>query len=59
MTERECLERKGLNMNKTLIGVIGTVLVIVFLVWLFGGTSLSCHESFWNKDKTVIEINKK
>jgi hypothetical protein len=46
------------TMNKTWLGVIGTVLVIVLLVWLLGGTSISCRESFWDKDKQVIEIKR-
>lgn len=45
-------------MNKTWIGVIGTVLAIVLLVWLLRGTSVSCRESFWDKDKQIIEIKK-
>ena len=43
-------------MNKTWLGVIGTVLVIILIAWLLGGTRISCHESFWDKDKQVIEI---
>ncbi len=43
-------------MNRTLIGVVGTVLVIALIVWILGGTKISCHESFWDKNKQVIEI---
>jgi flagellin-like protein len=44
-------------MNKSWLGIIGTVLVIVVIVWLVGGSRISCHDSFWDKDKKVIEIN--
>ena len=43
-------------MNKNWLGIIGTVLVIVVIVWLVGGSRISCHDSFWDKDKKVIEI---
>jgi len=43
-------------MDKKTLGIIGTVLVIVFIVWLLGGSSISCREGFFNKDKKVIEI---
>ena len=43
-------------MNKTWVGIIGAILVIVVLLWLVGGSRISCHESFWDKDKQVIEI---
>jgi hypothetical protein len=43
-------------MNKNWLGVIGVVLVIVVALWLLGGSKISCHESFWDKDKQVIEI---
>ena len=43
-------------MNKNWLGIIGTVLVIVVLVWLLGGSRISCRESFWDEDKQVIEI---
>ena len=43
-------------MNKNVIGTIVGVLVIVLVVWLVGGSRISCHESFWDKDKQVIEI---
>ena len=45
-------------MNKTWIGVISAVLVIAFSAWLLGGTKISCRESFWDKDKQVIEIKR-
>lgn len=43
-------------MNKNVGGIIGAVLVIVLIVWLVSGGSISCRESFWDKDKKVIEI---
>ncbi len=46
-------------MNKNGIGIIGAILVIVLIVWLLGGSKISCHESFWDKDKQVIEIEHK
>lgn len=45
-------------MNKTWGGIIGGILVIILLVWLLGGSKISCHESFWDKDKQVIEIKR-
>ena len=45
-------------MNKNWLGIIGAVLVIVVVVWLLGGSRISCHESFWDKDKKVIEIKR-
>ena len=45
-------------MNKTWLGIIGGVLVIILLVWLLGGNKISCHESFWDKDKQIIEIER-
>ena len=56
MAELECIERKRMNMNKTWVGVIGVILVVILLVWLLGGSRISCHESFWDKNKQVIEI---
>jgi hypothetical protein len=44
--------------NKTWGGIIGGILVIILLVWLLGGSKISCHESFWDKDKQVIEIKR-
>jgi hypothetical protein len=43
-------------MNKNWLGVIGAILVIVVVLWLLVGSRISCHESFWDKDKQVIEI---
>lgn len=43
-------------MSKTWIGIVGSVLAVLLIVWLLGGTKISCRESFWNKDKHVIEI---
>lgn len=43
-------------MNKTWVGIIGAIAVIVVVLWLLGGSKISCHESFWDKDKQVIEI---
>lgn len=43
-------------MNKTVLGTIGAILVIVVVLWLLGGSRISCHESFWDKNKQVIEI---
>jgi hypothetical protein len=45
-------------MNKTWLGVIGAIVVIILLVWLLFGSKISCHESFWDKDKQVIEIKR-
>ena len=45
-------------MNKTWLGIIGGIMVVVLLVWLLAGSRMSCHESFWDKDKQVIEINR-
>jgi hypothetical protein len=58
MPELECIERKRMNMNKTWVGVIGAILVVILIVWLLGGSKISCHESFWDKDKQVIEIKR-
>ena len=54
----ECVEQRETNMNKTWLGIIGAVLVIVVLLWLVGGSRISCHESFWDKNKQVIEIKR-
>lgn len=43
-------------MNKNIVGIFGGVIVVIFVIWLLGGTSVSCRESFWDKDKQVIEI---
>jgi hypothetical protein len=45
-------------MNKSWLGIIGIILLILLLVWLVGGGKISCRESFWNKDKQVIEIER-
>jgi len=45
-------------MNKTWLGIVGGILVILLLVWLLGVSRISCHESFWDKDKQVIEIKR-
>ena len=47
-----------MNVNKTGVGLIGAILVVILIVWLLGGTRISCHESFWDKDKQVIEIKR-
>ncbi len=31
-------------MNKNWLGIIGVILVIVVLVWLLGGSRISCHD---------------
>lgn len=43
-------------MNKNWLGGIGIVLIIVVVLWLIGGNRISCHDSFWDKDTKVIEI---
>ena len=45
-------------MKKSWLGIIGGILVVILIVWLLGGNKISCHESFWDKDKQVIEINR-
>jgi hypothetical protein len=51
------IERKfGNTMNKNMYGIVGTVLVVVLVIWLVGGNSITCRDSFWDKDKKVIEI---
>ncbi len=45
-------------MKKSWIGIIGGILALLLIVWLVGGSTISCHESFWNKDKQVIEIKR-
>ncbi len=45
-------------MNKTWLGIIGAILAILLIVWLIGGSKINCHESFWDKDKQVIEIKR-
>jgi hypothetical protein len=51
------MDDRRTNMNRTWLGVIGAILAVVVLAWLLG-SKMSCHESFWNKDKQVIEINR-
>ena len=43
-------------MNKTGFGIIGAIVVVVLAVWLLGGNKVSCHESFWDRNKQVIEV---
>ena len=43
-------------MNRTWLGIIGALLVIVVVALLLGRSRISCHQSFWDKDKQVIEI---
>ncbi len=45
-------------MNKSWLGAIGGIAVILVVVWLLAGSRISCHESFWDKDKQIIEIEK-
>lgn len=50
-------EAESRPMNNKTLGIIATVLVAVVLVWLLlGGRSISCRESFWDKDRTIIEV---
>jgi len=56
MVKSVSVEGVGKIMNKNWLGIIGTVLAIAVIVWLMGGSRISCHESFWDKDKQVIEI---
>lgn len=56
VAEVKSIERKRMNMNKTVLGTIGAIPVIVVVLWLLGGSRISCHESFWDKNKQVIEI---
>jgi hypothetical protein len=44
--------------NKNWLGVIAGLLVIILIVWLLGASKISCHESFWDKNKQVIEIKR-
>ena len=43
-------------MNRSYFGIIGAVLAVGLVLWLLGGNQISCHESFWDKNKQVIEI---
>ncbi len=45
-------------MNKNWVPIAGVIAVVVALFLLLGGTKITCRESFWDKDKTVIEIKK-
>ena len=45
-------------MSKNWLGIVGAILVIVVVLWLIGGNRISCRESFWDKDKQVIEIER-
>jgi hypothetical protein len=47
-------------MNKTwlAVGSVIGIVVIVLLVWLIAGSKMNCHESFWDKDKQIIEIKR-
>jgi hypothetical protein len=45
-------------MNKNWLGIIGAIVVIAVIVWLLGFSKISCRESFWDKDKQVIEIKR-
>ena len=45
-------------MSRTVVGIIVGILVVILIVWLLGGSRISCHESFWDKDKQVIEIKR-
>jgi hypothetical protein len=44
-----------MNMNRNWLGLIGAILAVSLILWLLGGR-ISCHESFWDKDKQIIEI---
>ena len=47
-----------MHMKKTWLGIVGGLLVIILIVWLLGGSRISCRESFWDKNKQVIEIKR-
>ena len=47
-----------MNINKTWISIVGAILLGFVIVWLLVGSKISCHESFWDKDKQVIEIKR-
>jgi hypothetical protein len=42
-------------MNKNIWSIIGGILLVLLLIWLFGN-KISCHENFWDKNQQVIEI---
>ncbi|MFN0135555.1 MAG: hypothetical protein ACKVS9_05485 [Phycisphaerae bacterium] len=43
-------------MNKSWPGIIVAIAAVVLVAWLIGGSKISCRESFWDRDKHVIEI---
>lgn len=45
-------------MDRNWLGIISTILVVVIILWLLGGNKITCKESFWDKNKQVIEIKK-
>lgn len=52
----DAAERKKINMNRNRLGIIGAVLAVILILWLLGDSSITCRESFWDKDKTIIEV---
>lgn len=42
--------------NKNILGIVGAVLAVILVLWLITGGKISCRESFWDKNKQVIEI---
>lgn len=44
-------------MDKTVVGILGGVLLVLVVLCVIGGNRISCRESFWDRDKTVIELN--
>jgi hypothetical protein len=55
--ERGIRKRDGI-VNKNWLGAVGAILAVLIILWLVGGSKISCHDSFWDKDKQVIEITK-
>jgi CDP-diglyceride synthetase len=47
-----------MKLKKSWLGFAGALLVLVVVAWLLGGGRVSCRESFWDKNKQVIEITK-
>lgn len=45
--------------NKNWLGFLGVLIVVLLIVWLLGGNKISCRESYWDKDKQIIEIKHK
>lgn len=43
---------KGTDMNNRMLIIVAIVLLIVILT----GTTITCRDSFWDKDKKVLEI---